>query len=202
MLSYTWGRLRRTKWLVSQAIHWCASGRGSVNSGLRWRPRALGTGTSPSPRARPRRSCRARAVVAPIAKQSTPSGSGTGRRVSSPCCPIHSVELRVEGDPSRTVRFATHVRHEEGCMRHRVTSLCLLVVFAAIGCGDGGSSPKATPVPTPTGPLPRAGELDRTFGSDGIVITDFDGRHDVVQALAIQPDGKIVAVGRSDAPVE
>jgi len=87
-------------------------------------------------------------------------------------------------------------------MRHRFASFCLLVVLAAIGCGDGGSSPKATPLPTPTEPPSRAGELDRTFGSEGVVITDFGGRHDQVNALAVQPDGKIVAVGRSDAPVE
>jgi uncharacterized delta-60 repeat protein len=86
-------------------------------------------------------------------------------------------------------------------MRHRLASFYLLVVVAAIGCGDGGSSPKATPLPTPTEPPPRAGELDRSFGSEGVVVTDFGGRLDEVNALAVQPDGKIVAVGRSDAPV-
>ncbi len=38
-------------------------------------------------------------------------------------------------------------------------------------------------------------ELDPSFGGDGIVITDFDTEEDVCRALAIQDDGKIVAVG-------
>jgi uncharacterized delta-60 repeat protein len=40
-----------------------------------------------------------------------------------------------------------------------------------------------------------AGNLDSTFGSGGKVITDFKGGDDVARAIAIQPDGKIVAVG-------
>jgi uncharacterized delta-60 repeat protein len=42
------------------------------------------------------------------------------------------------------------------------------------------------------------GALDRTFGSDGRVITDFGGSESV-RALAIQPDGKIVVAGESYA---
>ncbi|MEQ6342170.1 MAG: Ig-like domain-containing protein [Gammaproteobacteria bacterium] len=43
------------------------------------------------------------------------------------------------------------------------------------------------------------GTLDKTFGtsSNGIVTTDFSGRSDVVYALAIQPDDKIVVAGFS-----
>jgi len=45
------------------------------------------------------------------------------------------------------------------------------------------------------------GSLDTNFGGDGRVTTDFDGNSEIVHALAIQPDGKIVAVGESFSPV-
>lgn len=41
------------------------------------------------------------------------------------------------------------------------------------------------------------GSLDPTFGTGGIVITDFFGQDDEVRDLAIQGDGKIVAVGNA-----
>ncbi|MFF5484558.1 calcium-binding protein [Streptomyces virginiae] len=41
------------------------------------------------------------------------------------------------------------------------------------------------------------GSLDTTFGGDGIVNTDFDFNNDEARALALQPDGKIIAVGGS-----
>ena len=39
------------------------------------------------------------------------------------------------------------------------------------------------------------GTLDTSFGKGGKVTTDFDGSEDIARALAIQTDGKIVAVG-------
>lgn len=43
------------------------------------------------------------------------------------------------------------------------------------------------------------GDLDLTFGGgDGLVDTDFSGGGDSVRALAIQPDGKLVAAGTSN----
>jgi uncharacterized delta-60 repeat protein len=39
------------------------------------------------------------------------------------------------------------------------------------------------------------GKLDRTFGGDGIVLTNFAPGDDVAWDVALQPDGKIVAVG-------
>jgi uncharacterized delta-60 repeat protein len=39
------------------------------------------------------------------------------------------------------------------------------------------------------------GYLDPTFGTDGVVITPFGALSDVAQAVAIQPDGRIVAAG-------
>lgn len=41
------------------------------------------------------------------------------------------------------------------------------------------------------------GDLDGKFGTDGIVQTDFAGKADIARAVAIQSDGKIVAVGSS-----
>jgi uncharacterized delta-60 repeat protein len=39
------------------------------------------------------------------------------------------------------------------------------------------------------------GSIDTTFGSNGRVMTDFDGGDDVAWAVAIQPDGRIVVAG-------
>lgn len=43
----------------------------------------------------------------------------------------------------------------------------------------------------------QAGELDTGFGDGGLVIQSIAPYHDDVSAMAIQPDGKIVCVGRS-----
>jgi uncharacterized delta-60 repeat protein len=43
------------------------------------------------------------------------------------------------------------------------------------------------------------GVLDPTFGRGGVASFDFGGREDRVHAVALQPDGKIVAVGQSEA---
>lgn len=44
-----------------------------------------------------------------------------------------------------------------------------------------------------------AGELDRTFGVDGTLRTNFGGTYDWAYAAAVQPDGKIIAAGVSNA---
>jgi len=41
------------------------------------------------------------------------------------------------------------------------------------------------------------GSVDTSFGSGGEVLTDFEGGDDVAEGVAIQPDGKIVVVGRT-----
>lgn len=54
-----------------------------------------------------------------------------------------------------------------------------------------------------TGPTPvRAddGDLDKSFGAAGKVITDFSGGEDEATAVAIQDDGKIFAVGSTTKP--
>jgi uncharacterized delta-60 repeat protein len=46
----------------------------------------------------------------------------------------------------------------------------------------------------------RDGERDRSFGDNGRVLTDFGGKFEGVEALAIQRDGKLVAAGDSSPP--
>jgi Domain of unknown function (DUF5122) beta-propeller len=43
------------------------------------------------------------------------------------------------------------------------------------------------------------GFFDPTFGRSGVATFDFQGREDRVHAVALQRDGKIVAVGQSEA---
>ncbi len=45
--------------------------------------------------------------------------------------------------------------------------------------------------------LERDGAIDPTFGTGGIVMTDFAGGSDTIRAIALQADGKIVAAGVS-----
>jgi uncharacterized delta-60 repeat protein len=40
-----------------------------------------------------------------------------------------------------------------------------------------------------------SGHLDKGFGTEGKVTTDFAGNHDIATALVVQPDGKLVAAG-------
>lgn len=54
-------------------------------------------------------------------------------------------------------------------------------------------------LPLPVGAL-GPGDLGPSFGGHGTVLTDFEcGSPDTLAALAIQPDGKIVVAGYSDA---
>ena len=89
-------------------------------------------------------------------------------------------------------------------MRRCLTWWVYLVVLVAVtGCGDGDrddhDAESPTPVPTPTGPPARAGEPVTSFGTGGVVITDFAGRDDNLTALVVQDDGAIVVVGSSSA---
>jgi uncharacterized delta-60 repeat protein len=44
------------------------------------------------------------------------------------------------------------------------------------------------------------GGLDPTFGANGTVLTDFNNTDDFLDRVAVQPDGKIVAIGFSSGP--
>lgn len=45
-----------------------------------------------------------------------------------------------------------------------------------------------------------AGALDPTFGTGGLVTTDFGQSAETAQAVAVQPDGKLVVAGVSQVP--
>lgn len=44
-------------------------------------------------------------------------------------------------------------------------------------------------------PMPATGALDQSFGTGGIVITDFDHGNDFGNTVALQPDGRIIMAG-------
>ncbi|MCY1078142.1 hypothetical protein [Archangium lansingense] len=72
------------------------------------------------------------------------------------------------------------------------------VWLALAGAGAWAEAPKSV---VPMGvaewdtPTPRAGTLDPSFGSGGVVTTDFSGGAEQIEDLAIQRDGRIVTVG-------
>src|SRR4029453_1615795 len=43
--------------------------------------------------------------------------------------------------------------------------------------------------------LPTDGDLDPTFGTGGVVMTDFNTSTDLANAVAVQADGKLVVAG-------
>src|SRR5215216_6425785 len=43
--------------------------------------------------------------------------------------------------------------------------------------------------------IPTDGDLDPTFGTGGVVMTDFNTSTDLANAVALQADGKLVVVG-------
>jgi uncharacterized delta-60 repeat protein len=94
-------------------------------------------------------------------------------------------------------------RRLDDMCRSLVLVLGLLVVLT--GCGTGGDHHDPEPVPSAT-PLPRPGTIDAGFGIGGFAVTGFpgDAADDVAYAVAVQPDGKIVAAGSTassgDAP--
>lgn len=68
---------------------------------------------------------------------------------------------------------------------------------------DGAIVAGGVVAPRPNGDLAvvrydRRGRLDRTFGHNGMATADFGERDDRVRSLALQPDGKVVAVGSSE----
>jgi uncharacterized delta-60 repeat protein len=69
-------------------------------------------------------------------------------------------------------------------MRHWSSCWLAVAVGAVLVLGVGGAQA-------------GSGELDPSFGSGGVVVTSFGG-DDFGNAIAIQPDGKIVAAGFSD----
>jgi uncharacterized delta-60 repeat protein len=90
----------------------------------------------------------------------------------------------------------------------------VLTDFSGSGSGDGalsmaiqsdgkivaaGSSDASGSIDFALARYRSSGRLDRRFGANGKVLTDFTRSFDDAQALAIQSDGKIVAAGASRA---
>ena len=69
-------------------------------------------------------------------------------------------------------------------MRKRIVSLLLVFGVTTALAGSAQAAP---------------GDLDPSFGSGGVVTTDFGGRGDFGLAVAVQTDGKIVTAGNSSA---
>lgn len=66
--------------------------------------------------------------------------------------------------------------------RKNIFRILLLNLLLCIGCISSFAAP---------------GDLDTTFGNGGKVLTSFGDSGDSANAVAIQSDGKIVAVGTS-----
>ncbi len=62
-------------------------------------------------------------------------------------------------------------------------------------CGKGGTKDRSSDFALIR--LRRDGSLDESFGSEGIVTTDFFGDHDLALDLTLQPDGRIVVAGQA-----
>jgi hypothetical protein len=73
---------------------------------------------------------------------------------------------------------------------HRAMAILAAALLLA-GCGGGDSGRGETTIAGPSG------FLDDTFGTGGKVITAIGSGTDHAYAVALQPDGKIVAAGYS-----
>lgn len=87
---------------------------------------------------------------------------------------------------THTSRLRDFLPHANSSTRRLDQSLkvVLVIIFAAVFVLWGERRAQAAD-----------GDLDPTFGSGGKVITDFNNTEDQLYRIAIQPDGKIVAIG-------
>ena len=67
-----------------------------------------------------------------------------------------------------------------------------------VAAGQAGSQPPDGPSTFALARYTANGQLDTTFGTDGTVTTAFDSHTAFVSVLALQSDGKIVAVGNDE----
>ena len=84
-------------------------------------------------------------------------------------------------------------------MARRAVVIGLVALSVVLARLPGHSADASTSISLPPLGQPRPGDLDRTFGGDGTVVTDFGG-FDSIEDLAVQRDGKIVAVGATYGP--
>jgi uncharacterized delta-60 repeat protein len=106
--------------------------------------------------------------------------------------------LRSDGTPA--AEFGTTDNglsiHDLGTHSERVASLVVQPDGRVLA---GGQTAVANHADFAVFRFDGAGFLDRSFGRDGVASFDFDGREDRVHSIAVQRDGKIVAVGQSEA---
>lgn len=79
-----------------------------------------------------------------------------------------------------------------GCWQVLALGLLVGAPAGAKGREEGGPSERCCSIP--------AGTLDETFGAGGRVILDLGGLQDVIVAVAVQDDGRILAAGSSFSP--
>jgi len=73
-------------------------------------------------------------------------------------------------------------------------ALCVAILFScSLSGSDGGTSSAGSDGSSSGSSQP--GSIDTTVGTEGKVITSFGTGDDAINALALQEDGKIIAVG-------
>lgn len=107
---------------------------------------------------------------------------------------------RLRTDGSLTEGFGTTSKglsiHDLGTNSERIASLVLQPDGKIVA---GGQTAVAHNADFAVFRYDAGGFFDPTFGREGVASFDFDGREDRVHDIALQPDGKIVAVGQSEA---
>ncbi len=100
--------------------------------------------------------------------------------------------MRGTWKPMSESHIRAFVEHRRcSLLRHTGAALILLLALASTMTSMAG----AAPVRHTSFTLPSAGDLDPNFGADGMVTTDVGPDVDSADAIAIQPDGKILAAG-------
>jgi uncharacterized delta-60 repeat protein len=118
------------------------------------------------------------------------SGEKRGDMLLARFLPNGALDPSFGGSPAAGLSINDLGTAEEG-----LTSLALTA--------DGAFVAGGVAAPRPNGDLAvvrydHDGKLDKSFGHDGLATADFGGRDDRVRGLALQPDGKVVAVGSSE----
>jgi uncharacterized delta-60 repeat protein len=86
--------------------------------------------------------------------------------------------------PNDTIGRLPNVFRRPGSLEQILHRPSLIVLTLVVALGGGWSSVRAAD-----------GTLDPTFGTGGEVTTDFNNSTDWLSRIAVQPDGKIVAIG-------
>ncbi len=88
-----------------------------------------------------------------------------------------------------------------GSLRVARVAVCALALLG-LACTSNQGAPHASASANPPSSNLNAAGLDPSFGSGGEVTTSFTFGHDAIAAIAVQADGKFVAVGNADSDAE